>query len=191
MTDSTRETIVKCQHGDLTAFDELVRSHQAYAFGLALRLLHNEIEAEDVTQEAFVKAWRHIDRFDLNREFTTWLYKIVVNLCLDTLRVRKKTWRLFSSIETFPTNLEPADSDDPIESQSNRQLCELIREITADLPVKQRLVFTLRDLENLSVQEVREITGLSVASVKTNLHYARKNIRAILATRYDVRERLP
>ncbi|MBM4168039.1 MAG: RNA polymerase sigma factor [Ignavibacteria bacterium] len=191
MTDSTRETIVRCQQGDLTAFDELVRSHQAYAFGLALRLLHNEIEAEDVTQEAFVKAWRHIDRFDPNRKFTTWLYKIVVNLCLDMIRARKNARRLFSPIETIPTNLEPTDRNDPMESQSNWELCQLIRDITADLAVTQRLVFTLRDLENLSIQEVCEITGLSVASVKTNLHYARKNIRAVLATRYDVRERLP
>jgi len=179
--------IAQCRDGDMQAFRTLVRENQSYAFGLALRMLHNEQDAEDVVQEAFIRVWKHLSDFNPQNRFTTWLYSIVSNLCLDRLRSEKR-WRKFVTRQDSSHESEQLPGiQRPEDIQSNRELVGIIRQLTERLPPKQRLVFTLRDFEECSVAETSEITGLSVGAVKTNLYHARRQIRQILSREYDLK----
>lgn len=180
------ELLKKCITRDLAAFEKLVRQYQPYAFALAMKLLCDETEAVDIVQESFVRVWTHIDRFDPRRKFTTWMYTIVTNLCLDKLRSIKRGRALFSSRDQDAGLDDVADEIDIAEIQSNEELAQIIKGLTKELSTKQRLVFTLRDLQDLTVEEVSHIVGISVGSVKTNLHFARKKIRKLMAEQYHV-----
>ena len=173
--------INRSKQGDSGAFAELIRMHRQYAHALALRLLLDDEDAREVTQEAFVRVWQHLPRFSEGVKFTTWLYTIVTNLCLDMLRARKRNRSLFvqDNCEEIPDSLD-------IEAQHvNEQLLALIRSLSDRLTDAQRLVFTLRDLQDLSVDEVRDITGMSTNTIKTHLCNARRSIRTLLQAIHD------
>jgi RNA polymerase sigma-70 factor (ECF subfamily) len=187
--DAVRELAGKCVEGDVNSFEKLVRQFQSFAFALAMRLLADEDEASDVVQESFVRVWKHIDRYDPRKKFTTWLYTIVTNLSLDRLRALRRNRRLFFSRDEYSDTDEVQVADDIVEIQSNQELAAMIRSLTVELPMKQRLVFTLRDIQDLSVEEVAEIADMSIGSVKANLHYARRRIRRLMGEKYHV-ERL-
>ncbi len=183
--DAISELVGRCVERDGHAFRQLVVAHQSYAFALAIRLLCDDEDARDVVQEAFVRVWKHIDRFDRTKKLTTWLYSIVTNLAIDRLRTIRRDRRLFvRHEEDSPFDIQ--DERDLFELQSNQDLVDIIRTLTQRLPLKQRLVFTLRDLQDLSVEEVADIAGMSLGSVKANLCYARQTIRKHLAVHYRV-----
>jgi RNA polymerase sigma-70 factor (ECF subfamily) len=189
--EDRQDILARVRAGDMGAFGELVRTYQTYAYQLAVRMLCSDAEAEDVVQEAFVRVWRSIHRYDPNVRFTTWLYRIVTNLCLDQMRAKKR--RGFT--RSLPESGEDAGSDPPaavdIENAvSAADLIQIVRTLAGHLPETQRLVFTLRDLQDLSIEEVHQITGLSEASIKTNLHYARRTLRERMKCEYGVRGKL-
>jgi len=174
--------------GDMAAFEELVRHYQPYAYSLAVRLLCNEAEAEDAVQETFVRVWRNIGRYDPSIQFSTWLYRIVTNLCLDQLRARRRrNWISFPKENEDGQAIEMRADVDLDELVSTENLVSIIYSLSGGLPETQRLIFVLRDLQDLSIQEVCNVTGLSEGSVKTNLHYARRKIREHLMQDYDVK----
>lgn len=173
--------------GDTAAFEELVRQYQPYAYSLAARMLGNEQEAEDAVQEAFIRVWRSIDRYDPAVRFTTWLYRIVTNLCLDHLRSRRRRNWVTISDDSDERNSDLQAGSDPSDQTSGEDLLSIIRKLSYVLPETQRTVFVLRDLQDLSIQEVCSITGLSQGSVKTNLHYARRKLREQLIHGYGVK----
>lgn len=170
--------------GNSTAFGTLVRATQSFAYALAFRFLCSEQDARDVVQEAFVKVWQHLAEYDRSRKFTTWLYAIVSNLSMDHLRSRKRRLNLFAP----DSSADPVDPRELESIHSNAELAAIVRRLAGDLPRVQRLVFTLRDLQDLSVSEVVEVSGLSEASVKTNLHLARKRIRELMIGHAYVKE---
>jgi RNA polymerase sigma-70 factor, ECF subfamily len=180
------DVVTHSQCRDLAAFEQLVRKHQPYAFSLAMKFLCDEAEASDVVQDSFLRVWKNIDRYDPNQKFTTWLYKIVVNLCVDRFRALKRSRSIFLSRDRDPVLEDLPDERDWETMRSQEQLAGIIRTLSDRLSPKQRMVFTLRDLQDLTVEEVVEITGLSIGSVKTNLHYARKSIRDVLVRHYGV-----
>ena len=180
------DVVSRSQCRDLAAFEQLVRNYQPYAFSLAMKFLCDEAEASDVVQDAFVRVWKNIDHYDPNQRFSTWLYKIVTNLCVDRFRVLKRNRNLFFSRDRDPMMEDLPDERDWETLQSHEQLADIIRALSKRLSRTQRLVFTLRDLQDLTIDEVVEITGLSVGSIKTNLHYARKSIRDTLVQHYGV-----
>jgi RNA polymerase sigma-70 factor (ECF subfamily) len=180
------DVVSRSQGRDIAAFEQLVRKYQPYAFSLAMKFLCDEAEASDVVQESFVRVWRHIDRYDPNQKFSTWLYKIVANLCVDRFRTLKRRRSIFLSRERDPMMEDLPDERSWETTQSNEQLANIISALSKRLPKTQRLVFTLRDIQDLTVEEVVHITGLSIGSVKTNLHYARKSIRDTLVRHYGV-----
>jgi len=185
--DTTRDIIRRSKHLDPVAFEQLVNNYQSYGFSLAMRLMCDQTEADDIVQESFIRVWKNIQRFDEKQKFSTWFYKIVTNLCLDRLRALKRSRSHFSSTEKDLDNPMPADSLNVERLSSNKDLADIIRSLTSNLPLKQKVVFTLRDLQDLSVEEVCEITGMGKASIKANLHHARKRIRDLLAVQYNIR----
>jgi RNA polymerase sigma-70 factor (ECF subfamily) len=184
--DAVKEIITASRKGDLTSFEQLVREHQSYAYSLAMRFLADEDESNDVVQDSFMRVWKHMSRYDPDRNFRTWLYTIVTNLCLDRLRVMKRKRSLFFSNERDIDIEEVSNGHDAVSVHSNEELASIVKSLAKHLSMKQQLVFTLRDLQDLTMQEVVEITGMSMGSVKTNLHYARKSIRDILARQYGI-----
>ena len=186
LTEVEEDVITRSQCRDLAAFEQLVRKYQPYAFSLAMKFLCDEAEASDVVQDSFLRVWQNIDRYDPKRKFTTWIYKIVVNLCVDRFRVLKRSRSIFLSRDRDPVMEDLPDERDWETMRSHEQLADVIRTLSGRLSPKQRMVFTLRDLQDLTVKEVVEITGLSIGSVKTNLHYARKSIRDVLVRHYGV-----
>ncbi len=174
------EQIIKaCQAGDEIALQMLVEEHRQYAFRLAHRLLGDEVEAADVVQEAFIRVWRHIHRFDPEKKFTTWLYRIVTRMAWDRLRSQKRRQAVFS---LWPIH-EPESAVSSAAEVEGTEFLHLVEGLARRLPAKQQLVFMLRDLENLPMSEIVELTGLSMAGIKSNLYYARRSLRDQLLKR--------
>lgn len=175
-----RQLIRLCQEGDLEAFRVLVQAYHGSAESLARRLVGNRQDAQDIVQEAFIRVWRHLARYDLRKSFTTWLFRIVTNLAYDVLRKRLKHGAALTSW---------SDHDDFIAHESAHdealQIAMTIRYKAARLPLKQQLVFVLRDLQELSVAEVAKILDISQDAVKVNLYHARHALRRYLEADFD------
>jgi RNA polymerase sigma-70 factor, ECF subfamily len=165
-------TIERCRSGERDAFRELVERYQAYAYALAFRLVCDDERSRDIVQESFIRAWRHLDGFDLSKRFTTWLYTIVVRLAYDDIRGERRRRFLIAD-----RGHDQPSGEDLLEGVANRELAEKIRSLVEGLPPTQRMVFVMRDLQDLSVEETAEALSLSASSVKANLSYARRRIR--------------
>lgn len=179
--ENEKRLIEASQKSDSQAFGQLVNAYQYYVFRLAFRLLCNTAAAQDVTQEVFIRAWTHLPRFNPEVKFTTWLYKITTNLSYDLLRRQQHRPRLVStSIQPEMVTHIPAEENTERELY-NEELIQRITALTEELTPKQKLVFTLWDLEELPPEEIRIITGMSSAKIKSNLYLARKYIRQRLS----------
>ncbi|MDR3367195.1 MAG: sigma-70 family RNA polymerase sigma factor [Prevotellaceae bacterium] len=178
MEHETVQELVACsKRGDTQAFGKLVAAFQSLAFRLAFRLLCNGEDARDVVQEVFVKAWLQLGRYNPQYRFSTWIYKITCNLCYDKLRAKSRSPEVAGALLSSAP-LSVASSEQVEAAIVNRELKELILYLTERLSPKQKLVFTLSDIEGLEAGEVEEITGLSAGQIKSNLHLARKYIRS-------------
>ena len=153
----------------------LVEKYQQTAFRLAFRMLGDEDEARDVVQDSFIRIWEKFDTYNENEKFTSWMYRIVSNRAIDSLRAIKR--RAGISLEKgYLGKLKTGESGPDI-MMEKKEAGELIRLITSGLPEKQQLVFSLRDLQGLSSQEVQDISGMTETAIKSNLYHARKAIR--------------
>ena len=162
--------------GDLSAFEAILKNYQYYAYTVSFRVLTNDDDTKDVVQECFVRIWKHLSEYDKKIKFTTWMYKIVVNLCFDNFKSQKRRRNVFKNIEEDSV-INVSSGIDLERELTNRELAEMIKNFSCGLSEKQKTVFILRDMENLSIEEVSEIMSISPGSVKTNLFYARQNIR--------------
>jgi RNA polymerase sigma-70 factor, ECF subfamily len=166
------DLVSRAQAGRLDAFEELVRRHRLGAYRVALRMLGDESEAEDATQDAFVQAWRNLDRFRADAAFSTWMYRIVTNRCLNMLRARRRT-------EPLPEDREaPASRPDRI--AEGRWQVEQLQRAIGRLTPEQRAPLVLRELQGCSYEEIAEVLGLSISAVKSRLHRARLELLAAM-----------
>jgi len=180
LTDDLVDIIRAAQRGDESAFRRLIERHFAYAYRVAYRVLLDPDDAQDAAQNAFIKLWQQLGTFNTAMNFTTWFYRIVANAAIDHHRraTRQHAAARSHGTETAPPAHAPAES---------REIGTIVRSLLSRLPAVQRLVFALRDVEDLSVDEVATVTGMSTSSVRTNLSYARKKVRDLLSTEYDIR----
>jgi len=165
----------QCRNKDEQAFKVLVEKFQSYAFNLAFRLVLNEDDAKDIVQESFIRVWKHINHYDSKVLFTTWLYKIVTNLCYDNLKSERR--RNHAVLKLAENQAWLTSGDHVSGNTENKDLIRKIRQLSKDLTIKQRMVFILRDLHELPAKEVSQILNISEGAVKTNLYLARLNIR--------------
>lgn len=177
MKQTENDCIIQCQRGDKEAFRWIVQTYQRMVFSLALKMLCDEEEAKDIVQDTFLRAWQHIRDYDSHKAFTTWLYAIASRLCLDRLKSRKHIVSLPEDAATLRNIVDKSDSQDTLE---NREWVSIVKLMAEGLSPKQRLVFTLYQLEGLSSSEVEQITGLDTRQVKSNLYVARQTIRTRL-----------
>jgi RNA polymerase sigma-70 factor (ECF subfamily) len=182
---SDEELMVAFQAGEAPAFEELIRRHQNGVFNFIVRFLGNREVAEEVFQEAFLKVHQAADRYLPNGKFTTWLYTIVRNLCVDTFRRRKIREAVSFDDrgadgernlgDTVANNDVPAD----VLSSAN-QIAVVLEKALAKLNQDQREVFLLREKEGLKFEEIAELTGVSVNTVKSRMRYALDALRRAL-----------
>ena len=174
----------RVQSGELDAFEDLVRAHEKTVYNLALRMTGNPQDAEDMAQEAFLKAYRSLPDFRGESKFSVWLYRIVSNVCLDHLR--KQSRRPASSLTVEDGEGEQQQLDVPDESASPERLLEqkLTREAVqkglARLPAEQRQILLLREIRGMSYEEIGETLGLEAGTVKSRIFRARKHLCAWL-----------
>jgi RNA polymerase sigma-70 factor (ECF subfamily) len=167
--------------GDQQAFAELVALYQDKLYHMAFRMLGNRQEAEDVTQEAFLRVYRNLDRFDEGQKFSTWIYRIATNLCIDRLRKRKQTFSLDAE-STEHEGLDgyaviPSDDRTPESEMLLTETQRIVREAIETLPAKYKSVMVLRYLLDLSLQEIGEVLDMPVTTVKTRVHRGREFLR--------------
>lgn len=172
-----QEIIERCTNGDLSAFRAVVEEFQGYAFAIAFRTVGDEEDAKDIVQESFIRVWNNLNRYDPKIKFTTWLYTIVINLCYDKLRSKKRKQAVLVYEKDISMVAGIEINENPEKLFTNNELASIIEKLTEELPPKQKMIFILRDLQGLHIQEVCEILHLSKSSVKTNLVYARKYLR--------------
>lgn len=170
------EIIRQCQTGDDMAYVALVERYQGKAFWVAYNMLGNQEDARDVVQEAFVRVFRSISRFDFNMSFYTWLYRIVTNLSIDQLRKLKKRHSVrIDDVGEKPEAL--SDRTSPSARIEESELKKDIRIVLDQLPENYKTVMVLRDIEGLSCKEIASITGASHPTVRWRLHTARKQFK--------------
>ena len=174
MIQIERDIISRCQQGDKEAFRWVVQTYQRMVFSLTLKMLCDEEEAKDMVQETFIRVWQSIRSYDPQKTFSTWIYTIASRLCIDRL---KRANRIVAQPEDQLTLRHFASENDSQQSLENKEWVSIVRTIADGLSDKQRLVFTLCQLEGLPSAEVEQITGLDAKQVKSNLYVARQTIR--------------
>jgi RNA polymerase sigma-70 factor (ECF subfamily) len=181
-SSSVAPLIHRARSGEREAFDQLMILHQRKVVSVAWRLLGNEEDARDAAQEAFLKAYKYLHRFDADQDFAGWLYRIVVNVCRDLARKRGKHAGASLETECAAGNLrEPVSKDDTEAAAILAQEQEIIARALATLTEKERAALVLRDLEGLPTEEVARILGSSPATVRSQISMARAKIKAFRA----------
>lgn len=174
------ELINGIQQGDRQAYRTLVETHQQMVVNTCLGIVHNQADAEDIAQDVFLEVFRNSGQFRGDAKLSTWLYRIAVNRSLNHIRNnrRKKFWQ--SLEETFKGGRNASNeisdyrTDQAITDEQRR---ELLHQVIDKLPEKQRVAFTLNKYEDLSYQQIAEIMELSLASVESLIHRAKKNLQ--------------
>jgi RNA polymerase sigma-70 factor (ECF subfamily) len=176
--------IEKLRAGDQTAFRDMVEARQGLVYNTVIGFLQHPEDAEDVTQEVFIKVFESIGQFKGESAFTTWLYRIAVTSALEFLRKksRKKRSGLISRLfgdDNTPLS-DPADFVHPGVKLDQRENARLLFEAMRMLPENQRIAFTLHKVEGLSYQEVASIMAVSVSAVESLFHRAKQNLKKTL-----------
>lgn len=168
------ELVKRAQNRDSAAFAELVGHTQRFAFGTVFRITGNTEDSRDIVQEAYIRVWNNLSRFSGKVTFNSWFFSILRHLSIDWLRKNKSRHQA----NTPPLSL--VDNNHPGAIFEGYELNQMIRNWIITLPETQQLVFILRDMEDLTIHEVQVQTGLTEASIKSNLYLARKKLAALL-----------
>ena len=175
--DADRELVLGAQRGDQRAFEQLVRRHADRVHGMVVRLIDDEHEAQDVTQDTFVRAWHALDRFRGESRFTTWLYRIAIN---EAHRYQKRhghrLWRIARRLDDDGPDI-PDRSSGPYERAASHDLKRALEHAIRALPAEHRAAVVLRDIEGLSTGEAAAIVGVSEAAFKSRLHRGRMTLQ--------------
>ncbi len=167
--------------GDQSAYGEIVEIYKDKVFQLCYRILGNRHEAEDMAQEAFIRAYVNIASFNIDLKFSTWLYRIATNLCIDRIRKKKPDYYLDAEVSgtdglTMYSQIA-SDTILPEDEVENLELQETIQREITKLPEKYRSVIVLKYIEELSLNEISEILDIPLGTVKTRIHRGREALR--------------
>ena len=188
--DPDRDLVSRCQKKQPAAFEELVRRYQDRVYNLCFRFLREREVAEEIAQDVFVAVYKHIEGFKGDSKFSTWLFRVVANHCHNKSKyLRRRKHKLQDSIDAPMDGEEgelrrelPDDPDrSPEELAGRRGLNEIIQAAISELDEDHRVIVLLRDVEDMSYEEIGEILGLPEGTVKSRLHRARNELRAKLS----------
>ena len=170
-----------CLLGDVNQFSKLVNKYKNMVYNLCFRMCHNHNEAEDLTQDSFLRAFQNLESFDPNHQFSTWLYQVTLNLVRDHFKKRKiKSYSLdqndrrqLDSYSKIPAN----SSNNPENSFKEKENLRQIEQSVASLPISYREVIVLRHFQGLSYHEIAMILKLPLSTVKGRLYHARQQLQ--------------
>ncbi len=177
--DTDLEIVARCRDGDREAFADLVRRYQSKVLTLAARILNSRVEAEDIAQDIFVKVFQSLRDFRGASQFSTWLYRITVNDCLNHIRRRARQQQTLSAREANDRGgASPASNPQRALEQKERRA--LVQAKLQALSPEHRSILLLRDIEGLSYEEIGDVLQLESGTVKSRLHRARTELKALL-----------
>ena len=171
--DNDFEIVKRFISGDESAFNLLAKKYQKRIYWHARQMLDNHLDADEVTQEVLIVIYKKLKTFNFKSSLYTWIYKIVTTRSLNQIR-RKKVKRLLSIDDAQETEL--SHKEDIVEDISNKQKLEKVKKALEKIPPKQRQVFVMRNFDELSYEEISEITGKSVGGLKANYFHALKKV---------------
>lgn len=181
--DEEADLVKRSVDGDDAAFRTLVERYQRRVYGLAFGILRDREDAWDVAQEAFVKAYRNLARFQGSSAFYTWLYRITYNLSMDALRSRARRDHVDidqnRAVEAAAAEEAPASSH-PSKNADRKELAEVLHNAMTRLSDKHRAIIVLREIEGLSYEEMADVLKISKGTVMSRLFHARRNLQALL-----------
>ena len=175
---SNSELVKKSQLGDKSAFEELVKRHQDLVFSLSFKLTGNRELANDVAQESFIRAWKAIEKFRGDSTFGTWIYRITVNTAWTLRKKAKKHYSL--NIEDTQEPVVIDEKKDPELVAINSDLSVILRKALNQIPLEQRIIVELKNIEGRSHKEIADYLDISVTAAKVRLHRAHQKLRNIL-----------
>ncbi len=182
-----KELIRAAQHGDPEAFDQLVRSYDQNVLRMAFNLLHSQEDARDIYQEVFLRVYRSLPKFRFDCSFSTWLYRIVANLCLDQIRKRKVRKETSPAVETASGEVdrlqfipERRADVDPQRQLMSAEVKTRINEVLDDLTPRERIVFEMRHFQGMRLRAIGEALGVTEEAAKNCLFRATQKMRAAL-----------
>lgn len=188
MAEPSRETIVRAQQGDQQALTDLIIGQQHYVYSIAMSVLKNADDAADLTQEAFIRLFRALPQYNGESRFTTWLYRLVVNLCRDELRRRGRQAPIVppavdnEELDALHTVADPDRWVDPAQSLDVNQLRLEVRRALEQLEPHYRLVLTLYYFEDLKYTDIAEILDLPLNTVKSHIRRGKERLAQLLQT---------
>jgi RNA polymerase sigma-70 factor (ECF subfamily) len=171
--------IEECRGGNLDSFRELIDQTSPFAYSVAFRLLGDDDQAKDVVQETLIAIWLKLKKIRSAEVYKTWMYRIVVNKCYDQLRKRQRNPECLKDDRTWEI-IADKTADKASSALENTDIARVINLLTEKLSPRQKMIFVLSDIEQLSADEILDITGLAKTVVKANLYYARKRISEML-----------
>ncbi|MEQ2529692.1 RNA polymerase sigma factor SigW [Robertmurraya yapensis] len=176
-----KKRIKQVLKGDQNAYAEIVELYKDKVYQLCYRMLGNRHEAEDMAQEAFIRAYVNIASFNIELKFSTWLYRIATNLCIDRIRKKKPDYYLDAEVSgtdglTMYSQI-PSDTRLPEDEVEKMELQDIIQREISNLPEKYRSVIVLKYIEELSLNEISEILDMPLGTVKTRIHRGREALR--------------
>jgi RNA polymerase sigma-70 factor (ECF subfamily) len=177
MAEPDREIIQRAQRGDRAALAELVASQQRYVYSVAMTIMRNPTDAADLTQDAFIRLMRSISTYRAETRFTTWLYRLVVNLGLDELRRRsRRVDPITLDDEAAPDPPDLSVGADPLFRATREEDAERVRRAVQELPVSQRLALTFYYFDDMSYDEIASVMNIPLNTVKSHIHRAKSRL---------------
>lgn len=185
------ELVYRAKRGDDAAFEQLVTMHEKKIYALCLRMCENAEDAQEAAQDAFLAAWSGLSNFREEAAFSTWLYRLAVNACTDILRRRKRKGQSVS-LDDGEVFLEIEDAaPTPERALEQKETAKMVGEALSALPPDYRQVLVLRELHQLSYQEIAEVTRLELGTVKSRISRARALMRNYLTAAGNFFEKCP
>lgn len=184
------ELVIRCQAGDARAFDELVTRYRAKVYAMIYNMIKSDADSWDLAQEAFLKAWKALPKFEARSSFYTWLYRIAHNVTYDWLRKRKVQAEgefdeaVHQSIDPRARTV-PFKEAGPDEKLQHQELRQRIEEAIDQLSPEHRAVILLKEVEGRQYNEIADIVGISIGTVMSRLFYARKKLQSLLQDVYE------
>ncbi|MBU8920388.1 MAG: sigma-70 family RNA polymerase sigma factor [Bacteroidales bacterium] len=179
--------VERCLKGDEKAFEELLVKYRGPVFSICMRMVKNPMDAEDLAQDVFIRTFNVLDRYNPSYPFSSWLYRITSNLCIDFIRRRKSGVvsldEPVSGSDGEMSRQIPADTIDPDREMENREMMEVLEQAIADLPEHYRIIVILRHQEQLSYEEISDNLGIPLGTVKARIHRARNMIKEIFTSK--------
>ncbi len=167
--------VARCVGGERTAFDVLVERHQRAVYQLCYRFVRNHEDAADLAQDVFIRAFKGLGNFKGDAQFTTWLYRVGVNVCLNRLALKRP-----ETEELEPARHIDERAEDPFQAVVRGERAATVRRAIAQLPPKQRAAVLLRVYQDLSHEEIARVLGSTVGAVKANFFHALGNLKRLL-----------